>query len=84
MKRLLIISILATLPCVAFAQGDSANAPGKQKGQGQSAKQFAPGQEKGSGQSAKQFSPGQANKNQPIPLGNEMPSNKGAHGKGNQ
>lgn len=69
MKRLLIISILATLPCVAFAQGDSANAPGKQKGQGQS---------------AKQFSPGQANKNQPIPLGNEMPSNKGAHGKGNQ
>lgn len=84
MRRILIITILTALPCISIAQGNSANAPGKQKGQGQSAKQFAPGQEKGPGQSAKGYAPGQQDKNQVMPLGNDMPGNKGAHGKGKQ
>ena len=84
MKRLMIISILAALPCIAFAQGNSANAPGKQRGQGQSAKQFAPGQEKASGQSAKPYAPGQQDKGQPILKDAGAPSGKGSGGKGKQ
>lgn len=81
MKQIIIISILASISCISFAQGNSANAPGKQKGQGQSAKQFAPGQEKGSGQSAKQFAPGQQNKDGVVPLQGGSEGNKGNRGK---
>lgn len=81
MKQNMLIGILALLPCIAFSQGNSANAPGKQKGSGQSAKQFAPGQEKGSGQSAQPYAPGQQNKNQPIFKDTGMPAGKGSQGK---
>ncbi|WP_353433005.1 hypothetical protein [Polynucleobacter sp. MWH-UH23A] len=76
MKRILI-AILLTLPFIAFAQGNSSYAPGKEKASGQSAKQFAPGQEKGSGQSAKQFAPGQQNKDGVMPLQGGGEGNKG-------
>lgn len=78
MKRFLVISTLIALPCFAFAQGNSSDTPGKEKGSGQSAKQFSPGQEKGSGKSAKPYAPGAENKNQ------AMPANKGKHGKSNK
>lgn len=41
MKRFLVISALIALPYLAFAQGNSGDAPGKEKGSGQSAKQFS-------------------------------------------
>lgn len=78
MKRFLVIGTLIALPCFAFAQGNSSDAPGKEKGGGQSAKQFSPGQEKGSGKSAKPYAPGAGNKDQ------AMPTNKGKHGKNNK
>ncbi len=84
MKQFVIIGILAAIPCIAFAQGNSANAPGKQKGGGQSAKQFAPGQEKNSGQSAKSYAPGQQDKNQPNFKDAEVPGGKGSNSKGKQ
>lgn len=84
MKQLMIIGILTTLPCIAFTQGNSSNAPGKQKGQEQSAKQFAPGQDKGSGQSAKPYAPGQQDKSQTHLKGTGAPGVKGSHGKGKQ
>ena len=84
MKRLLITSLLATLPFIAFAQGNSPNAPGKQKGQGQSAKQYAPGQQKGPGQSAKPYAPGQQDKSQPLFKDSGTPAGKGSHGRDKQ
>jgi hypothetical protein len=96
----LSFTLLSLMLCInVYAQGNSANVPGKQKGPGQSAKQFAPGQEKGAGQSAKQFAPGQEkgagqsakpfapgqqNKNGITPMNADGQGNKGNHGKGKQ
>ena len=77
--------LLSLMLCInSYAQGNSANAPGKQKGSGQPAKQFAPGQEKGAGQSAKPLAPGQQNKNNIMPMNSDGQANKGNHGKGKQ
>lgn len=81
----LSFTLLSLMLCInVYAQGNSANAPGKQKGAGQSAKQFAPGQEKGTGQSAKPLAPGQQNKNDIMPMNADGKANKGNHGKSKQ
>ena len=83
MMKIFSIALLSLTLCVnVFAQGNSANAPGKQKGPGQSAKELAPGQEKGAGQSAKQLAPGQQNKGSMMPMNTDGGIKKGGHGKG--
>ncbi len=83
MLRILIASSLLTLSLNATSQGNNSQAPGKQKGQAQQAKQYAPGQEKSAGESAKSYTPGgQHGKNGPMPMGKDMHDNKSKQVKG--
>lgn len=88
MKKYLIATLVtgSLVSGVSFAQGASGNAPGKQKMDGQSAKQYAPGQQmdkgKGkSGDSAKSYAPGQQSKDGDRPMMDRMQD--GAKGGGN-
>ena len=83
MKQFMVISILATLSCITFAQGNDANAPGKKR-QEQSVKQFTTGREKDSGQSAKPHAPGQQDKSQIILKDPEVPGGKESYSKNKQ
>lgn len=81
MKQLHIALVLiASLSSPIYAQGNSANAPGKQKMPGESAKQYAPGQKKGSGESAKEHSPGHHKDSTMQDQDKKIPKDKGPKG----
>jgi len=84
MLRILLGTTLLSLSLSATSQVNNSQAPGKQKGQTQQAKQYAPGQGKEAGESAKAYAPGgQHGKNQPMPAEKDMHGNKGKQGKAN-
>lgn len=83
MKQLHIaVALIASLSSPIFAQGNSADAPGKQKMPGASSKQYAPGQQKDSGKSAKEYSPGHNKDSMMKEHDKKMRDDKGPKGQG--
>lgn len=78
MLRIIVGTTLLLISLSASSQGNSTQAPGKQKSQSQQSKQYAPGQEKAQGESAKSYTPGGGHgKDQPMPIKGDMKGSKG-------